>query len=298
MTYGSPKSLNDIPNYLKKIYGGKEPPLENIAEFKRRYSLIKGSPLIQITQNQARALEKNLNSSKTHLFKVTAGMRFSHPFIKDAIPKLTKGADQIIGIIMSPQYSPIIMEGYEKELKEAVSKLNNPKLKLNLVKDWHLQQFFLEALAQRVNQALKKAPSNTPVLFTAHSMPKRVIDKEPDYIKDLKETAKEVAKLTALDKDKWMFCYQSAGHTPEEWLKPDFEDLMPTLKKKGYKSVLIAPVQFLADHLEVLYDIDLGAREQAEKNGLKFYRTKSLNTSPLFIKALAQIVKESAGKAI
>ena len=134
------------------------------------------------------------------------------------------------------------------------------------------------------------------MLLTAHSMPKRVIDKEPNYINHLKETAAAVAELVGLSPERWMFCYQSAGHTPEEWLKPDFADIMPELKATGHSHVLIAPVQFLADHLEILYDIEIGAREQAETHGIQFARTESLNTSPLFIKALAAVVEETMGR--
>jgi ferrochelatase len=121
-------------------------------------------------------------------------------------------------------------------------------------------------------------------------MPKRVVEQEPDYINNLKETAAAVARLVGLADEQWMFCYQSAGHTPEEWLKPDFADIMPELKKAGRTHVLIAPVQFLADHLEILYDIEIGAREQAEQHDIHFARIESLNTSPLFIKALAAVV--------
>jgi ferrochelatase len=134
---------------------------------------------------------------------------------------------------------------------------------------------------------------DVPVLLTAHSMPRRVVENEPAYIQQLEETAAAVAELVGLREGRWMFCYQSAGHTPEEWLRPDFADMMPRLRDGGYSHVLIAPVQFLADHLEVLYDIDIGAREQAEEAGIEFARIESLNTSPLFIKALATVVRET-----
>jgi ferrochelatase len=150
-----------------------------------------------------------------------------------------------------------------------------------------------------VQEALTRFPvdvrERVPVLLTAHSMPKRVVEREPDYIDDLKETAAAVAERAGLQSERWMFCYQSAGHTPEEWLKPDFADVMPELRRAGHRHVLIAPVQFLADHLEILYDIEIGAREQAERYGIEFARTESLNTSPLFIRALAEVVKGTMG---
>lgn len=295
MTYGSPKTLADVPQYLKNVYGGHDANPENIVEFQRRYDIIGGSPLIEITQQQAAALEKELNAQHPDgpTFYAKAGMRFSHPFIDDVVKEFPEDMNTLVGIIMSPQYSPIIMSGYLHELKEAVDKLGRGDLELKVATDWHVEPYFLQALAERVKEALQSLPSDVMVLFSAHSMPKRVIDREPNYIDDLKETAAEVAKLVGLSKERWMFCYQSAGHTPEEWLKPDFADIMPILKEKGQTHVLIAPVQFLADHLEILYDVNIGAREQAEEHGITFASTKSLNTSPLFIKALASVAKQT-----
>ncbi len=299
MTYGSPQTLDEIPQYLKNVYDGKDASAEVIAEFRRRYNLIGGSPLIKITQDQATALEKELHTQYSNgpLFHVTAGMRFSNPFIKDVIAKVAKESTVIIGIIMSPQYSPIIMHGYRKDLAQAVANSTRPDIEVKIATDWHLQPYFIQALAQKVTQSLEKLPRDVkrsiPVLFSAHSMPKKVIEKEPDYIQHLKETATAVAKEAGLPDNRWVFCYQSAGHTPEEWLKPDFADIMPQLQQQGQTHVLIVPVQFLADHLEILYDVGIGAREQAEKHGIHFSRTESLNTSPLFIKALAAVVQET-----
>ncbi len=303
MTYGSPAMLDDIPGYIKNVYGGREPDAEIITEFRRRYALIGGSPLLRITREQAQALQVELNSTSTDgtTYRVDAGMRFSPPFIADLTPELTEDASKLVGIIMSPQYSPIIMRGYIQTIEDAVEEQNRPDLKLAISRDWHMQPYFLQALAERVRQALNRFPEDireqVPILLTAHSMPKRVIEREPDYINNLKETAAAVARLLNLSEDRWMFCYQSAGHTPEEWLKPDFADVMPELRQAGKKHVLIAPVQFLADHLEILYDIEVGAREQAEEHGIAFSRIESLNTSPLFIKALAEVVKETLQRA-
>jgi ferrochelatase len=224
-------------------------------------------------------------------------MRFAPPFIADVVPEVAEGAQKLVGIIMSPQYSPIIMQGYVRTLQDAVADLQRDDLQLYISEDWHTQPKFIQAVADRVTQALNRFPpavrERIPVLLTAHSMPKRVIDKEPDYINHLKETAALIAEKAGLPAERWQFCYQSAGHTPEEWLKPDFADVIPELKAAGQTHVLIAPVQFLADHLEILYDIEVGAREQAESRGMQFARTESLNTDPLFIKALADVVKET-----
>jgi len=303
MTYGSPATLDDIPVYIKNVYGGREPDPEIITEFRRRYDLIGGSPLLRITREQAQALEVELNGASTDgtTYSVNAGMRFSPPFITDLTPEVAANAHKLIGVIMSPQYSPIIMRGYIQTLEDAVEDLGRADLKLAISRDWHMQPYFLQALAERVQQALDRFPTeiraSVPVLLTAHSMPKRVIEREPDYINNLKETAAAIAKMLDLADDRWMFCYQSAGHTPEEWLKPDFADVMPELQQAGKQHVLIAPVQFLADHLEILYDLEVGAREQAEEPGIAFSRIESLNTSPLFIKALAEVVRETLQRA-
>jgi len=301
MTYGSPPTLDDIPAYLKNVRGGRDPDEALITEFRRRYALIGGSPLLRITQEQAAALEEELNrQSDGNVYRVVAGMRFFSPLVADVVPEAADGASQLVGIIMSPQYSPIIMSGYVRTLQQAAADLHRDDLTLKIAEDWHLQPFFLQALAERVQQALGCFPlevrERVPVLLTAHSMPKRVIENEPDYINHLKETAAAIAQMVGLPDERWMFCYQSAGHTPEEWLKPDFADVMPELKAAGYRHVLIAPVQFLADHLEILYDIEIGAREQAESAGIEFARIESLNTSPLFIKALAAVVQDTLAK--
>jgi protoporphyrin/coproporphyrin ferrochelatase len=302
MTYGSPATLDDIPAYLRSVRGGREPDDALVAEFRRRYKLIGGSPLIRITNEQAAALEKELRALKDgNSYRVAAGMRFSPPLIADIVREYAPESGRVVGVIMSPQYSPIIMGGYLKDLGAAVTSLRRPGLSLRVAEDWHLQPFFLEAIAEKVGEALEGLPlsvrDEVPVLLTAHSMPKRVVEGEPGYIRQLEETAAAVAELVGLPEGRWMFCYQSAGHTPEEWLKPDFADMMPRLRDGGYSHVVIAPVQFLADHLETLYDIDVGAREQAEKAGIKFVRTRSLNTSPLFIRALASVVRDTMSRA-
>src|SRR5215472_11653352 len=156
MTYGSPATLDDIPTYLQNTRGGRQPDEELIAEFRRRYSLIGGSPLLRITREQASALEDELNKQHPDgpLFHVAAGMRFAPPFIADLVPEIAADTQQLIGIIMSPQYSPIIMSGYTRTLEDAVQQLHREDLNLQIAGDWHLQPFFLLALAQRVQQAL------------------------------------------------------------------------------------------------------------------------------------------------
>ncbi len=299
MTYGSPPTLDDVHDYLRNVYGGREPSDEVVTEFKRRYALIGGSPLLRVTQEQAAALEVELNRRHPDgpSFHVVAGMRFFTPFVADVVPEAAADADALVGVIMSPQYSPILMRGYVNAMRDAVATLGRDDLKVAITEDWHMQPDFLQAVADRVREALDRLPpeqrTTTPVLLSAHSMPLRVVADEPDYIDNLKQTAAAIAERAGIQPDQWIFCYQSAGHTPEPWLKPDFADLMPELKAQGATDVLIAPVQFLSDHLEILYDIEVGAREQAEEHGITFHRTQSLNNMPLFIEALASVVEDT-----
>ncbi len=303
MTYGSPPTLDDVPAYLRNVYGGREPAAEVVAEFKRRYALIGGSPLLRVTQEQAAALQDELNRRHPNgpSFTVVAGMRFFAPLIADVVPEAARDADALVGVIMSPQYSPILMRGYITTMRDAAARLGRDDLKVAITEDWHMQPEFLQAVANRVREALDTVPADrrdeTPVLLSAHSMPLRVVADEPDYIDNLKQTAAAIAERAGLPASQWRFCYQSAGHTPEEWLKPDFADLMPELAAQGKRDVLIAPVQFLADHLEILYDIEVGAREQAEEHGITFHSTKSLNSTPLFISALASVVEDTLTRA-
>ena len=303
MTYGSPPTLDDVPAYLRNVYGGREPSDEVVAEFRRRYALIGGSPLLRVTREQAAALQDELNRRHPDgpSFTVVAGMRFFAPLIADVVPEVAQGADALVGVIMSPQYSPILMRGYITAMRDAVAALGRHDLNVAITEDWHMQPQFLQAVAERVREALDALPAErrdeTPVLLSAHSMPLRVVAGEPDYIDNLKQTAAAIAGRAGVPPSQWRFCYQSAGHTPEEWLKPDFADLMPELAAEGKRDVLIAPVQFLADHLEILYDIEVGAREQAEEHGITFHRTESLNVAPLFIAALASVVEDTLTRA-
>jgi protoporphyrin/coproporphyrin ferrochelatase len=295
MTYGSPSSVDDVGRYLTAVRGGREPDPELIAEFRRRYEVIGGSPLIPITIKQSRALETALGDETA----VRAAMRFSEPSIETAVRELAGlGAARILGIVLSPQYSPLLMGGYARALEAAIGTVGDGAPEWTVAEAWHREPSFIAALAGRVRVAIADAVSagsgDVPVLFTAHSLPRRVAEQEPGYLAQLTETAEAVATAAGLSRDRWTFCWQSAGHEPGEWMKPDFADLMPALRCDGHRSVLVAPVQFLADHLEILYDVDIGAREQAEAVGLAFRRIPSLNIDRDLIRALAAVAQRSA----
>ena len=298
MTYGSPSSLDDVPAYLSRVRGGRAPDDELAAEFRRRYSVIGGSPLIRITLAQAAALGARLGPG----FRVRAGMRFSEPSIEAAMRALTdEGVERAVGIVLSPQWSPLIMGGYVRAVDAARAAIGVGSPDVVMAEAWHLQPAFVRALADRIRAGLARlaaaGETDVPVLLTAHSLPRRVADQEPGYLGQLRESADAIAAAAGLADDQRTFCWQSAGHEPGDWMKPDFADLMPGLAAAGHRSVLVAPVQFLADHLEILYDVEIGAREQAEEAGLAFARIESLNTDAGLIEALAAVADELAAPA-
>ncbi len=298
MTYGSPAAdLHDLLQYLAAVRGGREPSSELVEEFRRRYELIGGSPLIPITIAQAAAVAERLYADG-HDAAATVGMRFSAPTVLDGLRELSElGCETVSAIVMSPQYSGLLMDGYRNAVEAAVAELGARAPRVQLAPAWHREPGFIAAVAERVRDGLASLPDDAPVLLTAHSLPRRVADAEPGYLDQLRETAEAVASAVCLGGDRWHFCWQSAGHEPGEWMKPDFTDLLPRLRDAGHAAVLIAPIQFLADHLEILYDVDIAARQQAEAAGMAFARIESLNVSPTFIGALAQIAREAASVA-
>ena len=295
MTYGSPAAdLHDLPQYLAAVRGGREPSDELVAEFRRRYELIGGSPLIPITREQAAALEDHLRGDGVEAC-TTVGMRFSAPTVLDGLRELADlGCKTVTAIVMSPQNSDLLMGGYTRAIDAALAALGPAAPDVRVAPAWYREPMFIEAVAERVREHLASLPDGAPVLLTAHSLPRRVADAEPHYLDQLRETAEAVAVAAGIPEGRWHFCWQSAGHEPGEWMKPDFADLVPELAAAGHSAILVAPIQFLADHLEILYDVDIGAREQAEAAGMTFARIESLNVSPTFIGALAHIAAAAA----
>ncbi|MBV9603268.1 MAG: ferrochelatase [Chloroflexi bacterium] len=288
MTYGSPRDLDDVGAYITRVRGGRAPDDALLTEFRRRYERIGMSPLIDITRRQAAGLQDVLGDE----FRVAAGMRFSEPSVEVAVGELvSRGAQRLLGLILSPQYSATLMGGYDRALEGAAQGVPT-----RTVHAWHLNPAFVDVLASRIRGALATFPDavrpGVPVLLTAHSLPRRVVDREPDYLEQLQETARAVALAAELPAEQWTFCYQSAGHTPEEWLKPDLLDVLPQLAGMGQRQVVVAPVQFLADHLETLYDVDVAGHDQALGAGLQaLIRVQAPNAAPDFLEALASVVR-------
>ena len=286
MTYGAPRDDADLPRYLAAVRGGRAPEASLVAEMARRYAAIGGSPLVARTVSQAAALEVALGPE----YAVEAGMRFSEPTIADAVAALGgRGASHVVGICMSPQWSPLLMGGYERALRAACDAAG---LRSSIAGAWHREPRFVAALASRVAAALREIP-DAFVLLTAHSLPRRVFEAEPDYIAQLRETGELVAAASGVAGGRWRWAYQSAGHTQEDWLRPDLVELFPEIAAAGTRDVIVMPVQFLADHLEVLYDLDVAAAAQARAAALRYHRPPMLNSDPMLAASLAATVRET-----
>ncbi|HEY2888054.1 MAG TPA: ferrochelatase, partial [Candidatus Limnocylindrales bacterium] len=226
MTYGSPVSLDEagLADYLRKVRGGREPDAELVTEFTRRYRVIGGSPLIQITERQAAGLEAILG------WPSAAAMRFSEPSIPTVLRQLAeRGVDRVAAIILSPQFSPLLMGGYERAIEGARAAIGPGAPEAVVAGAWHLEPAFVGGLGARIRAGIANAEQRDgmrpAVLLTAHSLPLRVAREEPGYLDQLEATALAVAAAAGLARDGWTFCWQSAGHEPGEWMKPDFADL-------------------------------------------------------------------------
>jgi ferrochelatase len=292
MAHGGPDSLDDVEPFLRHIMKERVPSPEIIAQVRERYRLIGGkSPLLEITKQQAAALETELNK-KSARFRVYIGMRHWTPFIKDSVKQIIEDQPQhLIAISLAPQYSKLSVGAYIQALQTALVDAGSD-LPLMPVESWHNQPLLLDAFAKKVKEALTNYPeeirSTVPILFTAHSLPDRVLAEGDPYPKELEGTVAGVVKR--LGEVNHRFAYQSRGMTPGKWLGPEVDEVLNDLAAQGEKNLLIVPIGFVCDHVEILYDIDILYKQTAESKGIALRRTESLNASPLFIQALAAVV--------
>lgn len=299
MAYGAASSLDEVGPYLADIRAGRPPSPELVEEVKHRYRLMGGrSPLLEITRQQAAALEAHLNRSKAlvwpELFKVYIGMRHWHPYIKDTAAAMAKeGIRKMVAVCLTPYYSRMSVGAYFKKLEEALSALDT-RFEVIRVESWNDHPLFIEAIAEKVQKVLtafsESIRGDVPILFTAHSLPARILEEKDPYPQELNETIEAVMKQVG--PYRWWFAYQSPGRTPEPWLGPDAGDVIQRLYQEGHRHIVMAPIGFISDHMETLYDVDIMYRKQAESLGIRLERAESLNATPAFIEALATIVRE------
>jgi len=275
MAYGSPSCLEDVPAYLGDIRGGRPVPQRTVDEFVERYRRVGASPLNQITERQRAGLERELG------VPVFTGMKHWEPRIAEAAAcALATGATRIVGLVLAPHYSRLSIGGYRERLEAAVDTL----AELRMIESWHDHAPYLDVVASRVRG------TDADVVFTAHSLPERALADGDPYRDQLLETSRLVAERAGLSG--WSFAFQSESATGEPWLGPDILAHLGELRARGVRRVLVAPIGFVADHLEILWDIDVEAREKAAELGLELDRIVSMNDDPAFVRALAELVRQ------
>jgi ferrochelatase len=278
MAYGSPERLADIPAYYRDIRGGrpiKPELLDDLIERYRALGVEDGSPLNAVSAETRAALERELG----HI-PVFTGMKHWTPRIAEAADAaLAAGADTIVGLVLAPHYSSMSIGGYKRQLEDAV----RGRAEVAFIDSWHDEPGFVELLADRVRG------TDAHVVFTAHSLPARILEEGDPYQDQLLETSRLVAERAALAK--WSFSFQSESETGEPWLGPDILDHLDELRAQGVEAVLVCPVGFVADHLEIRWDLDHEAAAKADELGLRFERIEMPNAEPAFVRVLAGMVR-------
>jgi ferrochelatase len=291
MAYGSPNSLDEVGDYLSQVRGGRGSTPEEIEHLKQRYQRVGGrTPLLEITRSQADALEKKLLTDGIPA-RVSFGMKHWHPFVEDVVEKISADNPPIlVGVALAPHYSKLSIGGYEDSVRRGLARKNS-NAQFVMVKSWHTESSLIKALSTRVSDGLRKMTGSGPaiVIFTAHSLPIRAVSADDPYRTQLLETSQLVAKEANVTD--WDFAFQSASGPTGTWLGPSLKEKISELSQRRIKQVLVCPVGFVSDHLEILYDLDVEAREYANSLGIALARVSSLNADPMFIEALAAVVR-------
>lgn len=292
MAHGGPESLDEVEPYLAGIIGRGRLTREAVERARERYAAIGGrSPLNEITFAQAAALEGRLGGARVYV-----GMRHWKPGIAEAVARAAgDGVERLVALCMTPQYSRASVGAYFGRLRGALEE-RGVAPDLALVKSYHDNPLFIRAVARKVVSALERFPARQ-VIFTAHSLPEALVEQGDPYDGQVRETASLVAGAAGLEDGRWRLCYQSAAPGSggrAKWLGPALRDVIAELAGSGQGGMLVVPVGFVADHVEVLYDVDVEARGLAEERGARLERADSLNASPAFVDALADVVKGAA----
>ena len=291
LAHGSPDSPDEIPEFMKCITGGRPVPDAVIEEVRHRYTLIGKSPLTELTRKQAEGMQRELT------VPVYLGMRNWKPFIADVVKQMmADGVEQVLAICLAPQNSSTSTGLYRKAMMAEMK----PEINVQFIESWHDHPGLIQAFAEKLEPVWRRAGEalgkSAPVIFTAHSVPTRTIQAGDPYEQQAKETARLVSeKVSGLTPELTHFAFQSQGMSGGPWLGPTVESAILELKKQGHRGVVIAPIGFVCDHVEILYDIDIGFRQFATDEGLKLWRPESLNDSPTFVSALADLASSRLG---
>jgi len=285
MAYGTPATPADVEAYYRHVRRGRAPTPEQLADLQRRYDAIGGtSPLLARTQAQARGVQAALERHDHGRFTVALGMKHAPPFIEDGVRALAAAGvepGRAVGLVLAPHYSRLSVGEYAARA-EGVA----------VVESWHLEPGYLDLLARFVGEV---ATADSEVVFTAHSLPSRILAEGDPYPSQLAETAAAVAEAAGVEH--WSVAWQSAGRTPEPWIGPDILDVLRDRAARGVERVVVCPAGFVSDHLEVLYDLDVEATALAAELGIGFARTRMPNDDPQFCATLAEVVRRHAQPA-
>ena len=293
MAHGAPESTDDIPEYLKTIRGGRDSTPETIQIIRDRYEQIGGkSPLGEITAELAERLEKFLNQEEPQ-FKVYVGMRNWSPYIRDGVKRMKEdGIEKVIALCLAPQFSTWSTKLYFNAFEEALKECGGENIDVHFVASWANHPLLIDAFSEKYREALAKLNGESVyTIFTAHSIPSESIDLGDPYDQEFNKTVELL--VDRVKPNNWYQAYQSQGMIPLPWLGPTVESVLDKISRVGSKTVLIVPVGFVCDHVEILFDIDIEFKNYAVDKKLKLHRTESLNFSPTYIEALASIAWET-----
>ena len=295
MAYGTAAGPDDIERYYTDIRGGRAPKPEALEELRERYAAIGNDfPLDRITRGQAAGVEAELNARRDRTWKAYVGYKHSPPFVTESVIRMERdGITEAYGVVMAPHYARMSIGGYVDRVRSA----NPTSLRMHVIQSWNTHPSFIEILSSRVQEARRRLTEaereNDLVIFSAHSLPARIVEEGDPYPGQLHETAEAVAGRLGVER--WMTAWQSAGRTLEPWLGPPLEEVVAKAAADGHTAVVSCPCGFTADHLEVLYDVDIEAAAAAEEAGIRLVRTASMNADPEFVRAVADVVTDHLG---
>ena len=302
MAYGTPRNLGEVEPYYRDILGGRTPSPEAVDELTERYRMVGGkTPLLEITRRVANLLEERLNQGRPGApWRAYVGMKHWFPYIAEGIDAIVAdGVDELVALPLAPHYSRMSIAGYEEIVERNLARVESAP-PTRFIESWHASPLFVEFIARRVTDGLGKlgtdSSSGVEVLFTAHSLPTRILDYGDPYPQELMESAAAVAQAAGVES--WRFAYQSAGKTGMSWLGPDILESIEEISREGKKSILVVPFGFVCDHLEILFDVDIEAIEAATALGVNLARIDMPNDSPGFIETLYDLVTAGTGARI
>jgi ferrochelatase len=298
MAYGGPDSLEEIPGYLADIRAGRPTPRDIVDEITENYRAIGGrSPLLDVTRRQVDALAGQLGED----YRCYLGMRHWSPWIEEVVGEMVEdGITRAVGLVLAPQFSALSVARYQQKVADGLE-LYGGRIEFEQIESYHDAPGLIEAFASLVREGLSRwaddVRDRVHVVFSAHSLPERILAGGDPYDSQCRETARLVAERAGLYEERWSWSYQSAGRTPEPWAGPDLGEHIEDLAARGVRDLVAVPVGFVSDHVELLFDVDVRARAVAEGVEIRLERPPALNDDPVFIEALAGLVRERAARA-